>query len=107
MIMMPEFIDDEMFAEAAGKSSRKLGDPPDTFRAERLHEGQCLQTMHVGAYDDGGPFLAELHDSIMPKAGLTFNGPDHEIYIGDPRRTEASRLKTILRQPVRPVEADA
>ena len=34
--------------------------------------------------------------------GLTFAGPHHEIYLGDPRKVEPARLKTVLRQPVRP-----
>ena len=37
----------------------------------------------------------------MPGLGLTFGGPHHEIYLSDPRRVEPSKLKTILRQPVR------
>jgi hypothetical protein len=28
-------------------------------------------------------------------------GKHHEIYLGDPRRVEASKLRTILRQPIR------
>lgn len=39
----------------------------------------------------------------MPGLGLTFNGAHHEIYLSDPRRTEPAKLRTILRQPVRPV----
>jgi hypothetical protein len=37
----------------------------------------------------------------MPAMGMTFAGPHHEIYLGDPRRTPPQKLKTILRQPVR------
>jgi hypothetical protein len=37
----------------------------------------------------------------MPKEKLTFNGKHHEIYLSDPRKTAAEKLKTILRQPVR------
>jgi hypothetical protein len=69
---------------------------------ESYAEGRSLQTLHVGGYDDEGPVLATLHDRVMPQLGLTFNGPHHEIYLGDPRKTAPSRLKTILRQPVRP-----
>ena len=54
-----------------------------------------------GSYDDEGPTLARLHDEIMPAQGLTFAGPHHEIYLSDPRKTSAAKLKTILRQPVR------
>lgn len=102
MIMVPDIVAPALFEAARAKAAAKLGAPPESLRLESLAEGASLQTMHVGAYDDEGPTLARLHDEIMPAQGLTFNGPHHEIYLGDPRRTEAARLKTILRQPVRP-----
>ena len=37
----------------------------------------------------------------MPRLGLTWNGPHHEIYLSDPRRVAPEKMKTILRQPVR------
>ena len=39
----------------------------------------------------------------MPAHGFDFNGPHHEIYLGDPRKTAPEKLKTILRQPVKQV----
>ena len=51
---------------------------------------------------DEGPKLAQLHDEFMPAHGLDFNGPHHEVYLSDPRRTAPAKLKTLLRQPVRP-----
>ena len=47
--------------------------------------------------------LAELHREVMPGMGLTFGGRHHEIYLSDPRRVAPEKLKTILRQPVRPL----
>ena len=47
------------------------------------------------------PTLARLHNEYMPAHGFTFNGPHHEIYLGDPRKTAPERLKTVLRQPVK------
>ncbi|MFS0868299.1 GyrI-like domain-containing protein [Microbacterium sp. 179-B 1A2 NHS] len=66
-----------------------------------LTEGPCLQILHVGSYDDEAPTLARLHAEVMPERRLTWNGPHHEIYLSDPRRTPPEDLKTILRQPVR------
>lgn len=40
------------------------------------------------------------------QGGLTFNGPHHEIYLSDARRTAAEKLRTVLRQPVRSVPVD-
>ena len=104
MIMVPDFVTQEMFSAAREKAEQKLGTAPETARLTSYREGRCLQTMHIGSYDDEGPTLARLHDEIMPQSELTFNGPHHEIYISDPRRIAPSRLKTVLRQPVRPVE---
>ena len=104
MIMVPEFVTSAMFDRAVGKVSKKAGEPPQSLRMETFAEGASLQTMHIGSYDDEGPTLARLHDVIMPEKHLAFNGPHHEIYLSDPRRTEAAKLKTILRQPVRAVD---
>ena len=103
MIMVPDFISEAMFDAACVKSAKKLGEAPDTLRMAELHEGLSLQTMHFGSYDQEGPTLARLHDEEMPSQGLAFNGPHHEIYLGDPRKTAPERLKTVLRQPVRTV----
>mgnify|MGYP000008783500 CR=1 FL=1 len=100
MIMVPDFVTQDMFDVAVAKTRVKTGALPQSLRLGRLHEGASLQTLHVGSYDSEGPILAKLHDQIMPARGLTFNGPHHEIYLSDPRRTAPAKLKTILRQPV-------
>lgn len=102
MIIAPDFVTDAMFEDAIAKSAKKLGEAPDTLRLERYDEGQCLQVLHIGSYDNEAPTLAQLHDVEMPERGLVFNGRHHEIYLSDARRTAPEKLKTILRQPVRP-----
>lgn len=102
MIMMPQFVDEVLVDAAIAKTRTKLGDPPPSLRIQTLEEGRCFQTLHVGSYDDEGPILAMLHNEIMPSLGLTFSGAHHEIYLSDPRKTPPARLKTILRQPVKP-----
>ena len=102
MIRVPDFVTEGIFAAAVDKARSTRGTPPASLRRATLDEGLCLQTLHIGSYDDEGPTLARLHDVEMPARGLTFNGPHHEIYLSDPRRTAPERLRTILRQPVRP-----
>lgn len=101
MIMAPDFITQNMLDQAIDKTCKKLGPCPVSLRMEHYKEGLSYQILHIGSYDDEGPTLARLHDHIMPNARMTFNGPHHEIYLSDPRRTEAAKLKTILRQPVK------
>ena len=91
----------------AAAAARKPALPIEAVRLDELREGRCLQILHIGPYDDEGPTLARLHGEIMPSRRLTWNGPHHEIYLGDPRRAAPERLRTILRQPVRPVEQPA
>ena len=102
MILQPDWITKGMVDAVAAKARGKLGEPPASLRLETLDEGLCVQTMHVGSYDDEGPVLAKLHDEYLPQHGLKETGRHHEIYLGDPRKTPPEKLKTILRQPVRP-----
>jgi hypothetical protein len=90
MLLVPDWVDDATVAT-------ELVDP---VRVETLAEGRCVQTLHVGSYDDEGPVLAELHERFIPGAGLAMTGRHHEIYLNDARRTAPERLRTILRQPV-------
>lgn len=110
LIAQPDWIDEDAVADAVAEVQAKrarAGDPPnpalDVLRLEHLHEGRSAQILHVGSYDDEAPTLARLHDEWMPQHGLTFNGPHHEVYLTDARRTAPEKLRTVLRQPVRPI----
>ena len=103
LIAQPDWIDEALVAEAIA-AARAKGDRPALAHVHlrELHEGPSVQILHVGSYDDEAPTLARLHDEWMPQHGLTFAGDHHEIYLSDARRTPPEKLRTILRQPVRP-----
>ncbi|EME50708.1 hypothetical protein G352_27500 [Rhodococcus ruber BKS 20-38] len=104
MIMTPDWIDHAMFAaavECAGAGNRPQD--LDDVRLETLHEGRCVQTLHVGPFDDEAAVLAQLHEEFVPDNELRLVGKHHEIYLTDFRRTAPDRLRTILRQPVAPI----
>lgn len=110
MIRVPDTVTEAVFETARDgaltKLEKKKDAPTDaatmrTVRLDRVEEGACLQSLHLGPYTDEAPVLADLHDRLMPELGVTFNGPHHEIYLNDPRRVAPEKLKTILRQPVR------
>ncbi|QIM18267.1 hypothetical protein G7066_05675 [Leucobacter coleopterorum] len=101
MIMVPDWIDAAMFAAVREQVSAK--DRPerlDDVRLEAFTEGRCVQTLHVGSYDDEAPLLEQLHTEFIPENGLRMTGKHHEIYLGDPRKVAPEKLRTILRQPV-------
>ena len=68
-------------------------------RWSHWREGRSAQLLHLGPYDDTGRTIGRLHDFIR-ESGCTPRGRHHEIHLSDPARTEPSRLRTILRQPV-------
>ncbi|MFC7330883.1 GyrI-like domain-containing protein [Marinactinospora rubrisoli] len=103
MISQPGWVTEETVEEAKQAVSAK-GRPTDVsgVHLKTLHEGRCAQVLHVGPYDDEAALLAELHHEYLDANGLTYSGLHHEIYLSDPRRTAPAKLRTILRQPVRP-----
>lgn len=101
MLMTPEWIDPSMLQVAVDQVGAKA--PPERLgdvRIEALSEGRCVQTLHIGPFDDEAPVLARMHHEFIPDQGLRMNGRHHEIYLSDFRRTAPQNLRTILRQPV-------
>lgn len=103
MLMVPDWLEDAM-VEAAIREVGRTRRPErlDDVRLGTLTEGTCLQTLHVGPFDDEGPVLATLHQEVIPSRGLRPVGRHHEIYLSDFRRVPPANRRTILRQPVRP-----
>lgn len=98
--LVPDWLDDA-HVEAARAAARSKGCPMlGALRLEPIEEGLCVQTLHVGSYDDEAPVLATMHDEVIPARGLRMTGRHHEIYLSDARRTAPEKLRTILRQPV-------
>lgn len=103
MIPLPEPVTGEDIAQGLVNASEKKPDLPIAcLRARELHEGRSLQIMHVGSFDAEAATLARLHDEVMPARALTWNGPHHEIYLSDRRRVAPEKMRTVLRQPVKP-----
>ncbi|SIS01040.1 GyrI-like domain-containing protein [Williamsia sterculiae] len=99
--LVPQWLTDADVERARATVAGKGGAPAlDRLRVQSLDEGLCVQTLHVGPYDDEGPVLRAMHDEFIPGEGLALTGTHHEIYLGDPRRARPDRLRTILRQPV-------
>lgn len=91
-------VDGVMDTVRAKGSAPRLGE----IRFDALREGTCVQTLHIGPFDDEGPVLKRMHTDVVPEAGMAMAGKLHEIYLSDVRRTAPEKLRTILRQPVAP-----
>lgn len=102
MLLVPAWLDDTAVASAVATVSAKKSPPErlDDVRLGSLAEGLCVQTLHVGSFDDEATVLERMHREFIPAEGLMMTGTHHEIYFTDPRRTAPEKLRTLLRQPV-------
>ena len=100
MIAQPVWVDPALFTRSLERVSEKFDALPESLRYERFHEGLSVQVLHIGPYTAEADTIARIHREFIPEQGLTERGVHHEIYLSDPRKTPAAKLKTILRQPV-------
>ena len=103
LLAVADEVTPAVFDEAAADVRRKKGDLEQlaALRLIRWQEGRCAQVMHIGPYSAERPTIERLH-AFIAEAGLKPRGAHHEIYLGDPRRGDPAKLKTVLRQPVEP-----
>ena len=105
MIMQPDHITPELFAEALAQAAKKRPNPAlARLRLASFREGLCVQTMHVGPYATEPATLARMH-GWAEQNGYRLTGKHHEIYLGDPRRADPAKLKTVLRHGVERISA--
>lgn len=99
MIRVPETVTDEQVEVAQKAVTEKNGTDTSDVRLQTLMEGDCLQVMHVGPYDEVGQVYEQLYVAAMAE-GATVAAPGHEVYLSDPRRTAPEKLKTIVRMSI-------
>ena len=99
MIMQPHYADARVIQEAIGEVKRKKGlAAADALRLETFEEGPCAQILHVGPFSEEGPTIQRVHEFVAARSAL--RGKHHEIYLSDIRRSDPSKWRTIIRQPM-------
>lgn len=67
-------------------------------------EELCVQSMHIGSYDDEPATISAMADFAKENGYIidtTGNRCHHEIYLADSRKTEISKLKTVVRHSIK------
>ena len=104
VIRLPDFVTREDFDWAVQEATRKK--KTDFSKVEFFHyeEGLCVQCMHLGSYDNE-PVTVKMMDEFIRENGYVLdineNRLHHEIYLSDPRKADVSKLKTVIRHPIR------
>ena len=108
MIRLPDFITQEDFQWAVLQAAKKKKMDFSQVEFITYDEGTCVQSMHIGSYDDEPKTVALMHQ-YMKSQGYQLDMSDsrvhHEIYISDPRKTDSTQLKTVIRHPIKKISS--
>lgn len=106
VIRLPDFVTEDDFKWAVDEATEKKKQDFSMVEFLTYKEGICVQCMHIGSYDNE-PETVELMHKYMEENGYKLDITDsrlhHEIYLSDPRRCDESKLKTVIRHPIKKI----
>lgn len=104
MIRLPDFVSPADFSWAVSTATKKKKLDFSSVEFFTYDEGLCVQCMHIGSYD-AEPETIKAMEAFAVASGyqidITEKRFHHEIYLSDPRKGDGSKLKTVVRHPVR------
>ncbi|AGX42509.1 GyrI-like domain-containing protein [Clostridium saccharobutylicum] len=101
MIRQPDFVTQEVVNNAFENVRKKKNHPLlDYVNFETMEEGLSVQMMHIGSYDDEPQSFEQMKKFIEENNLKRTTLKHREIYLSDARKTEESKLKTVLRYMV-------
>lgn len=104
LIRLPDFVTKADFDWAVTEATKKK--KTDFSKVEFLtyNEGLCVQCMHIGPYDNEPATIAAMHEFAAQngyEVDITDSRYHHEIYLSDPRKCDPTKIKTVVRHPIR------
>ena len=104
VIRMPDFVTRADFDWAVAEATRKKKLDCSAAEFLTIDEGECVQIMHLGAFDDEPATVARM-DEYIAANGYENDFSDtrlhHEIYLIDARKVAKDKWKTVIRHPVK------
>jgi len=104
MIRLPDFVTREDYDWAKKEATKKKGVDYSSVEFLIYDEGECVQCMHVGSYDEEPETIEKMHEFLEQNGfelDISESRLHHEIYLSDPRRVSIDKLKTVVRHPVK------
>lgn len=105
MIRQPDFLTEawyQYFLEQVKNKKPNLY--LDKVRYQQITDGLSCQMMHIGSFDDEPESFSKMEEYCREQGYIRTSKIHREIYLSDPRRTEAVKLRTVLRFPVKKVK---
>lgn len=101
LIRTPEFVNAGLVETvASGVAEKKKLPLAKEVSMFNLPERKVVQMLHVGPFDNE-PETLEQMSVFIKEHNFQKAGHHHEVYLSDLNKTEAAKLKTILREPVK------
>lgn len=104
LIRLPDFVTKADFEWAIAEATVKKKTDFSAVEFLTYDEGECVQCMHVGAYDDEPKTIACMQAYLEEngyKTDVTDRRYHHEIYLSDARKVPPERRKTVIRYPIK------
>lgn len=103
MIRQPDFVTQKVVNKAFENVRKKKPHLLlDDVTFETMEDGLSVQIMHIGSYDDEPQSFEQMKKFIKENNFERTTLKHREIYLSDARKTEKSKLKTVLRYMVAP-----
>ena len=106
VIRLPDFVTQADFDWTVAEASKKKNMDCSSAELLKINEGECVQIMHLGSYNNEPATVKMMNDFISTNGyqnDLSETRLHHEIYLSDPRKTAPEKLKTVIRHPVRKI----
>ena len=104
VIRLPDFVTKADFDWAAREATKKKKLDCSMAEFMTIHEGLCVQIMHIGAFDDEPETVAKMDAFLMENGyenDLSETRLHHEIYLSDARRVAKEKWRTVIRHPIK------
>lgn len=104
LIRLPDFVTKEDFDWAIQEATKKKKQDFSNVEFFTYDEGICVQCLHIGSYDTEPETISLMHEYIKEnnyELDITNTRYHHEIYLSDPRKCNISKIKTVIRHPIK------
>jgi hypothetical protein len=98
MIRQPDFVTSGFAATIIELTKKKKPHPLlENIKFSSIEEGQCVQMLHTGSYDDEPASFKRMEDFCNENDLKRKSKVHREIYLSDARKVSPEKLKTVLR----------
>lgn len=104
IIRLPDFVTEKVFQWAIEEATKKKKMDFNKVEFSVYDEGKCVQCMHIGPYDNEPETIKKMNEFVAKegyKIDVSNKRYHHEIYLSNPQRCASSKLKTIIRHPIK------